>query len=71
MFTRHVPFPPNNSLVTIGAVQRLFVKCPKCTVLGHNNITLSATGSHNGGHGAQSEPRKIYGIDGFPLTGAQ
>ena len=46
---------------------RVVVKCPKCTVLGHNNITLSATGWRNGGHGARSEPRKIYGSDGVCL----
>ena len=49
-------------MVTIGIVQQLVVKCPKCIALGNNNVSLHATGWRNGKHGERSEPRKIYGI---------
>ena len=49
-------------MVTIGIVQQLVVKCPKCIALGNNNVSLHATGWRNGEHGERSEPRKIYGI---------
>lgn len=35
----------------------------------NNNILLHATGWHNGGHGEQSEPHKIYGTGVCLLVG--
>ena len=63
-------FPPVivwSPLEQFGDALQIAVKCPKCTISGHNNITLWATGWRNGGHGERSEPRKIYGSDGVCL----
>ena len=58
-------------MLTIGTVRQWFttivVKCPKCIALGNNNISLHATGWHNGEHGERSEQRKLYGSDGICL----
>lgn len=40
-------------------IQRIDTMCRKCVSLGHNDISLHATGWRNGPHGEQSEPRKF------------